>query len=65
MDRLNDRLSGLKNGLSIAVNDLLHAKKLDIMFGLHIGLGTYSSVYKVKYKTDIVALKVCEKTGLP
>ena len=59
-----DRMCALMNGLSIDINDLEHAEKNNIRFGLHIGSGTYSHVYKASHKSGAVALKVCENTGV-
>ena len=60
----SDRMYALNNGLTIDINDIKHAKKLDIRLGLHIGSGTYSHVYKAKYKSTPVALKICDNMGV-
>ena len=38
--------------------DLIYAKGLDIVFGQHIGEGSFGDVYYAKYQSNLVALKI-------
>ena len=44
----------------ISNKDVKHALKLNIVFGLHMGSGTYANVFKARYESKMVAMKVTD-----